>query len=99
MGALFIVGSIVDSCNRSTVATGDPTGYCKSAVVQFIALVVILSAKAAASQRHLRAQKFSPGRCLILDLIRAIHPEEISVFFLRHLVFIVASSFWEKMQD
>ena len=60
-GALFIVGSIVDSCTRSTVATC-PTGYCKSAVVQFIALVVILSAKAAASQRHLSAQKFSPER-------------------------------------
>ena len=87
----LIVGSIVDSCNRSTVATC-PTSYCKSAVVQFIALVVILSAEVAASQRHLRAQKFSPERCFAV-FIRA---EEISVYFLRHLAFICCFFFWGK---
>ena len=99
MGALFIVGSIVDSCNRSTVATG-PTSYCKRTAVQFIALVVILSAKAAASQRHLRAQKFFPGRWFTvihqIDFIRTKHPEEISVYFLGHRAFICCFFIFRK---
>ena len=96
-GTWFMGALNVETCSRSTVATS-PTSYCKSAVVQFIALVVILSAKAAASQRHPRAQKLSPGRWyrVILDFIRAMHPEEISVYFLRHLAFICCFFFWGK---